>query len=666
MVNGPNPQIVQFLSRNEMFIGVDPGSLARIASATVAKEYAPGRTIIQQGDEGSALFIVARGRVVVVVEDLELGTEQIVSELGELELFGEMSVLLDEPRNASVRALVQTTCVILSRDAFQRIVMALPQVGLTVARNLARRLAAQNRATGFQFVRVGDYPFDPELYGMFPEDMLVRYEAIPLQTDGHSLTIAMTRPFDQTALDTFRALAPGVKIQPVACAVDDYQSYLKDVVAPTLGRDAAAVGGRRPAQKHNYKAEQVQYVDPEPPSGGAQDLPGDAATRLFNELLVDAVNRGASDIHIEPSKDALRVRMRCDGRLVGYRRPFQRRFHAPLISRIKIIGGMDIAERRKPQDGRASFQIADKQIDTRINTLPTLYGEKIVLRVLDVGGGLLSLDKLILSKPLVALVRRAVSKSSGGVLIVGPTGSGKTTTLYSALDERNTQQTDISIVTVEDPVEYTLDGITQIQVSDVPGMGWAGVLRALLRQDPDVIMIGEMRDAETAQIALEGALTGHLVLTTLHADGAVEAATRLVEMGCPPYLVSSAIDLICAQRLLRRICPHCRVQHRYTDIVRMNLERAGVLPMTESEALFKGQGCPACQGEGYLGRAGCYEIMQLTEPVREGIGLGESEAVLRKIAVESKAMATFQQYAGFLLRNGMSTPSEVLRLFSVL
>ena len=657
--------IIRFLASTELFQGVDEASLARIASATVAKEYVRGRVVLRQGEEGGALFIIARGRVAVVVEDTEIGMERVVAELGEMEVFGEMSVLLDEPRAATVRAATDTMCVILSREAFQRIVIALPQVGLTVSRNLARRLADQNRSMGFRFVRLSEQAFDSELYGLFSAELLEQHQAVPLYTDGHLLTVAMTRPYDRSGVDSLRTVVPGVKVQPVACGEEEYRAYLEEVIGPAIG-DQTAGGSDRvsAALRASYSASDVSFVEAETGALGGGEIPGEAVVRLFNEILVDAVNRGASDIHIEPAKDALRVRLRVDGRLISYRRGFQRRFHAPLVSRIKIMGGMDISERRRPQDGRASYTIADKTIDARISTLATLHGEKIVLRLLDAGAGMLPLEKLILSKQLAGVVRRAVSKTTGGVVIVGPTGSGKTTTLYSALNERKSQANDLNIVTVEDPIEYTVDGITQTQVSHAPGLGFAGVLRALLRQDPDVIMIGETRDAETAQIALEGALTGHLVLTTLHADGTVEAATRLVDMGCPAYLVASAIDLVCAQRLMRKICPHCRGKHQYSEIVRVSLDRSGVLPMNESEVLFKGRGCPRCQTTGFMGRVGAYEVLQLTDSLREAIGLGESEATIRRMALETRSMTSFPQYAGFLLRTGLTSPAEALRLFA--
>ena len=658
-----DPQrIAQFLEHVEMFRGLEADSRLRIAEAAGYFDYAQGDEVIVQGAPGDALFILAKGKVEVIVNDASMGVEQRVATLGPGEFFGEMALLLEGPRTATVRAMQPTACVVLSREAFYRLFEHLPQVASNVCKYLAMRLQTQNRLASHRFVRLADFPFNAEVYGSIPQATLERHQIVPVEAEGDKLTIVTTRPHDPGALEAIKAAAPGMKLQVFACAEEDYRQYAASTIRAAIGRPLASPSGSRVTQQ--YRAADVSILEPEARvKRSTGDIPGDQIVKLVNEIVTDALNRGASDIHIEPSDTYCRVRFRVDGRLVAFREDLPSRFHAPLASRIKILADMDIAERRRPQDGRIGLKVGEKSFDLRVNILPTLWGEKVVMRVLDAEKSLVPLDQLILSEPLAAVVRKAIYRPTGGVFVVGPTGSGKTTTLYSAINERKQQSNDLNIVTLEDPIEYTLGGVNQTQVHDEVGMSFASALRALLRQDPNVIMIGEMRDLETARIALEAALTGHLVLSTLHTEGAVEAVTRLVEMGCPSFLVSTAVDVVIAQRLVRRACRSCKTPHAYNDVVRHNLDRAGVLPMAESETLSKGAGCEACSRTGYQSRVGVYEVLRNNDTLREAIGLGEQETSLKKIAAEARSITTFRQYAGFLLRAGHTTPSEVLRLF---
>ena len=658
-------KIAQFLNSTEIFQGIDEASRAQIASACATRDFPKGTVIVRQGSEGDTLFIIAQGQVEILVEDDVGGLEQVVAELGTLEAFGEMSLLLEQPRTASVRAKSDVSCIILGREAFHRVIMALPVVGLTVSRNLARRLVETTRQSGPRLVSLREHPFDPELYSSITTTVLERHQMVPLKMDGDTLVVAMTRPTDPAALEALRAAARGFKLRPAGCSDEDYRTYMNDVVRPQLGHPIQEAGPAA-AVHGNYNSSELAFVETEQQRQRGGEVSGEAVVRVLNEILVDAINRGASDIHIEPTISNLKVRFRVDGRMVVYRDDYNPRFHAPVVSRLKILGGMDIAEKRRPQDGRASFRVRERLFDTRMNTLPSLHGEKMVMRLLDSESVVVPLTNLILSEGLAGVVRSALFRTTGSIIVVGPTGSGKTTTLYSAIHERKETSNDVNIVTVEDPIEYTIDGVTQTQVDSANGMTFARALRALLRQDPDVMLIGETRDTETAQIALEGALTGHLVLTTLHAESAVEAITRLVEMDCAPYLVASAVDLVIAQRLLRRLCGKCAKPHAYSDMVRLNLERANILPMDQTESLYKGQGCAACGQTGFSGRVGAYEVLRFDDLVREAIGNGESDVAIRRIAEETRTITTFKQYAAFLVRGGLTTPQEVLRMFGTI
>jgi len=655
-------QLAEFLNHTALFRGIDEESRQKIAKAMLVQTYDKDTTLIHQGGKGDTLFLIIQGKVAVLLTDKSLGLEQEVAILGLREVFGEMSILLDEPRSASVRTKEETTCAILSQEAFQQIVVALPQIGLAVSRNLAARLQEQNKLMGFQFIKIFDYKLDAELYALVPPQILERYQMVPLYMDEDTLVVAMTRPNDSTARDALRAATSGVNLRPMACSEYDYENYLKNVIHPALGY---APDGKLSAGKQvEFRPQDVVVLGHQDAKKGiGSELQGTAVVQKFNEIVAAALNRGASDIHLEPMGRELGVRFRVDGRLIPYKTPLPMEFHAPLTSRIKIMSGLDIAEHRRPQDGRVSLRLQDRPFDLRISILPTQHGEKVVLRILDPVGAMKPLDELIMSPPLTDMVRKAVFRPMGGIVVAGPTGSGKTTTLYAAVNERKEVANDLNIVTVEDPIEYSIEGVTQSQAADNPGMGFADILRALLRQDPDIIMVGETRDQVTAQLVLESALTGHLVLTTVHADAAIDAALRFTEMGCPGYLVGSAIDIVIAQRLLRRACPRCRVDHTYTKLVRRNLEAAGILSMEESETLSKGAGCEHCHDTGFQGRVGAYEILQMNDELREAIGEGRGEPFIRKIAHETKALTSFQKFTAFLLQNGFTSPAEVLRHF---
>jgi type IV pilus assembly protein PilB len=377
--------------------------------------------------------------------------------------------------------------------------------------------------------------------------------------------------------------------------------------------------------------------------------------RLINGFLTDAVRRGASDIHIEPYEKDLRVRYRIDGALQEIMKP-PIRMKAALISRVKILADLNIAERRVPQDGRIKIKIGRKVIDFRVSTLPTLFGEKIVLRILDKGNLTLDLEKFGMEKKAETDFLEAISKPYGMVLVTGPTGSGKTTTLYSALSRINTDE--VNIMTAEDPVEYNLHGINQVQVRTEIGMTFAAALRAFLRQDPNIVMVGEIRDLETGGIAVKAALTGHLVLSTLHTNDAASTITRMIDMGIEPFNVASALNCITAQRLVRRICSNCRAEATYSAEVlraaRLTEEQIG------SMTFFKGEGCDACNGSGYSGRQGLYEVMPMTSDLRRMILQRASTDELKQTAVD-QGMITLRDDGLAKVRKGITTLDEVIK-----
>ncbi|QNJ01672.1 type II secretory pathway/ ATPase PulE/Tfp pilus assembly pathway/ ATPase PilB [Synechococcus sp. PROS-U-1] len=395
-----------------------------------------------------------------------------------------------------------------------------------------------------------------------------------------------------------------------------------------------------------------------------KDAEASPVVTLVDRILLQAMSVNASDIHVEPQQKGLRLRFRQDGVLQQYIEPLPSRLVPAVTSRFKILADLDIAERRQAQDGRIRRKYRDRVIDFRVNTLPSRFGEKVCLRLLDSGATQLGLDKLISDPDALALVRDLGSKPFGMILVTGPTGSGKSTTLYSLLAERN--DPGINISTVEDPIEYTLPGITQCQVNREKGFDFATALRAFMRQDPDVLLVGETRDLETAKTAIEAALTGHLVLSTLHANDAPSTIARLDEMGVEPFMVSASLIGIISQRLLRRVCSHCREPYRPEE---RELGRFGLMASREADVTFyrahhhnpNEPVCPHCQGSGYKGRVGIYEVLRIQDDMATAISRGASTDVIRQLALES-GMVTLLGYSLELVRQGETTLEEVGRM----
>jgi type IV pilus assembly protein PilB len=516
---------------------------------------------------------------------------------------------------------------------------------------------------------------------LIPIDLCRRYRLVPLlrnDEEPRSVLVAMVDPDNLGAQDDLnRILRPqGLSLQRLVITLEDYQrlisSYLDQQVEKQKQIEAQ--------QKVDIKAdlEGLGYMDlqeaPEEEDADLDVADAEAAPviALANKIMIKALQEGVSDIHIEPQEEYLRVRFRKDGVLREAFEPFPKKIIPAVTARFKIMAQLDIAERRLPQDGRIRRRYDNRNIDFRVSTLPSKYGEKVVLRILDNSATQLGLDKLITDPETLRIVQEMIARPFGLILVTGPTGSGKTTTLYSALAERNDPGVNIS--TAEDPIEYTLPGLTQVQVIREKGMDFAMILRAFLRQDPDVILVGETRDRETAKTAIEAALTGHLVLTTLHTNDAAGAIARLDEMGVEPFMVSGALIGVVAQRLVRRVCDECRIPYTPSrdELARFGLTASGdgditlykantLQPHEIQEAKAKNQLCPKCGGVGYKGRCGVYEVMRVTERIQTLINQGAPTDKIKEVAVE-EGMKTLLAYSLDLVRQGLSTLEEVERV----
>ncbi len=513
-----------------------------------------------------------------------------------------------------------------------------------------------SRQYGVPAINLQYFEIDSSVVKLIPEETAKRYQILPLSRVGASLTIAMVDPTNVYAMDDIKFMT-GFNIEPVVASESAIQEAIEKAYGSSGNEEnvdelLASMGDEADVELQSEQEE----MDLSELEKSADEAP---IVKLVNIILTDAVKKGASDIHIEPYEKEYRVRFRIDGVLQNIMSPPMKLKDA-ITSRIKIMAKMDISEKRLPQDGRIMLKMQvggrRKQLDFRVNCLPTLWGEKVVLRLLDKENLRLDMTKLGFEPESLEKFQRAVLKPYGMVLVTGPTGSGKTNTLYSSVSLLN--KPDTNIMTAEDPVEFQLNGVNQVQMKESIGLNFAASLRAFLRQDPNVILVGEIRDFETAEIAIKAALTGHLVLSTLHTNGAPETISRLMNMGIEPFLVATAVHLICAQRLVRRICAECREEVPLPPQAKIE---AGFTPEEAKTAkIFKGRGCTLCNGTGYKGRAGLYEVMEVDDEIRELILIGASAVELKKKAIE-RGMITLRRSGLTKVKDGVTTLEEVAR-----
>ena len=494
---------------------------------------------------------------------------------------------------------------------------------------------------------------------LVPKDMAKSYKLVPIAVLGNKLFVAMADPMNVLALDDLRTrtkmdivamIATERSVNEALSGVHSSTGVIDEVMKKAAAEAAEAEAA---GDSVEVASKQREDIDLDKLAADSEDGP---VIKIVNLILVQALKDRASDIHIEPAEKTVRLRYRMDGNLVEASGP-PKSLQLAIASRIKILAGLNIAERRVPQDGRFRIRVSGKEVDLRISFLPTVYGEKIVIRILDKGALTGSIDQMGMDEVTLEKFRKAIDAPHGMILVTGPTGSGKTTTLYSVLSELN--KPEYNIVTVEDPVEYQLQGINQVAVKADVGLDFSSALRSILRQDPDIVMIGEIRDNETADIAVKAALTGHQVLSTLHTNDAAGAITRLDDMGIEPFLISSSVLLTCAQRLVRRICPNCKEEFMPEPefFERMNMERV------EGETFFHGSGCDRCKQRGYLGRAAILEVLPVSEAIRRLVIKRASSAVLKNQAL-SEGMKSLRLAGIDKAREGVTTLEEVWRLTS--
>jgi type IV pilus assembly protein PilB len=655
---------VSYLKRSSLFCELGDQDLLAIAARLQRKIY-PARTIVvKEGGPGDAMFIIKEGEVQVRRREEGSGIDRFITVLRDGDCFGEIGLLTGRARSATVATLLTTEVYVLGEHDFHELMRENPSLSLSIGR-LINRIEDMTVRRGAEVVSLANLNVQPDLLVRVPRASLMEHKVVPVTLSAGRLTLAMVDPSNLLAFDEITRAIKGITIEPVRITASDFDAFMRGMYQK-LVRKLGAGAGVSPTDAVevldsalDLSADLDLLEERGETSGGIGELEREATDapviRLANSIIKIAIEKSASDIHLEPAEKGVRLRYRIDG-VLSEEKVLPKKVLAPLSSRFKIISRLDITERRVPQDGRISLKVGERTVDFRVSTMPSKYGEKIVIRILDKEAQVFGLDKLISHGPTLALVRQMIRKPYGIIYVTGPTGSGKTTTLYSALAELNSP--DVNILTAEDPIEYDLPGITQVQVNHDIGLDFARVIKAFLRQDPDVILVGETRDRETARIAVQAALTGHVVLTTVHTNDAPSTFVRLVEMGIEPFLISTSLVGIVAQRLVRRICRTCR------EPLSADETASRFLGLREGTTIYKGVGCDDCNHSGYKGRTGVYEVLMANEEIRHMVAEGAGTERIRERAV-GLGMKTLKDYASILLTQGITTVDEVLRTVAV-
>ena len=500
---------------------------------------------------------------------------------------------------------------------------------------------------GIEFVDLSTVEPDPQLVDVLPRNIAKKYGVTPVRLHGNTLYLAMSDPLNFMAQEEVR-VATHRRVVPMITTADGIERA-----------NASLYGGEGAQRAIQDMRREAPVTQQESTADAVVELNETAAptVRLVNSIIERAAAENASDIHLDPCADCIRVRMRVDGVMCPVM-TVPSDLYASVLARLKIMGGMDVTERRVPQDGRAGVRLRNRSFDLRMSTLPTIYGEKCVIRVLDKNSAFLSRDGIGVEGRQLEQYEYLMGRPSGTILIVGPTGSGKTSTMYTMIHQLNSEQ--VNLMTLEDPVEYNIDGINQVQINEKTGMTFASGLRSILRQDLDIIAVGEIRDGETAEIAMRAAITGHLVLSTVHTNDALSTVERLKDIGVPNYLIAGALNGVISQRLVRTICPDCKQAY---DPTAQELAELG-LPADSKQKLFRGKGCPNCFGRGYRGRTAVFEMLVLSRRMRSAIAKGMDREDLREILRQEGDYATLQENCRRLVQDGVTTIEEARRLGS--
>ena len=691
-VKVPGEKILPFLARASLFKNAPKEVVTKVSTLLQGLECADGSEVVSAGKVNDGLGILFSGKAQVLLPSA--GGELVpVEELVPGDHFGEVGAVLGKPSPYFVIATDVSRVLWLPAAILQGMMGSVPAVSEALAKGLGERVVAfagierhgslelmtdieaellqavepvvegigpqaalpvADMSGMISFAEVRDFDLSPTVLAMVPTKLIRSFRLLPVKLAGNLLTIAMVNPRDNAALAELKRTLQTVQIAPVAIGLEDFNSAL--VRLKLLDDSGPKKSGGPRINPDSFQFETIAEQDR---AGDARAV-GDDAIRLVNRIIAAGLEREASDIHLEPTTQGFRVRFRVNGLLQDWTEPIPASTSLKgVTARIKVLAGLDITERRLPQDGRIGVTAGKREIDLRVSTLPANRGEKIALRILEAAGSTRALEQIFLEPGVLAAARKALNRPYGGIIIAGPTGSGKTSSLYALLNERKVTRPDTNIMMVEDPIEYRLAGVTQVQVNAAAGLGFAQVLRSMLRQDPDVIVVGEMRDEDTAQIALQAAMTGHLLLTSLHANHGLAALQRLENLGAGRALVAQSIHLVLVQRLVRKLCSACRKLEPPAPALLESLVARKIVDKGQ-QTLPRAVGCDACAGTGYVGRAAVVEALQITDAVREAIAADRPLPDVHNIARESRALVPFIDYARHLLQKQIISASEVL------
>lgn len=603
------------------------------------------------------------GEASVSTFDSDSGSRRLLYKIGAGDHFGEVGTLLGQSQPYDVVA--ESPCVVLTlrQAAVEQLCTKIPAFAQALAASLADRLVKTSTSrpppppsdgTGVRFVRVSSYELVDAVLEIVPAQLIQQHRMIPLELRDHVLTIGMVDPFNEVALRELQRVLHNVQPVVVAISSEDFRAAARRLKLHGSGRT-----GHR-GQRIDPNAVVFDEADAKRDSERALQTAGEQVLVLAAEVIAAGLERGASDIHLEPHRQGVRIRFRVNGLLLDWEQTVQAQLARALIARFKVLAGLDIAERRRPQDGRIGARVGRRDVDLRVSTLPASEGEKLVMRVFEAAAMLRPLEQIFVEQRTLSAMRDALQRPYGAIVVAGPTGSGKTSTLYAALHERQKIRPDTNIITVEDPIEYRLGGVTQVQVNHAIGLGFTQVLRAMLRQDPDVVMVGEIRDEDTAQLALEAAMTGHLVFTSIHANNAGAVIQRLENFGCNRTVVAQSMALILIQRLARRLCPHCTITEAVPELLREALVARGLYDPAQPALLPRAPGCDMCDKTGLLGRVAVLESLRVTDPIRAMLMANRPLSDVIEFATQSGDLVQFPHYVSFMMEQGLIGPAEAL------
>lgn len=638
-----------------IFASLDPEDLAELARAATLRPFRTGDLLVRQDESGEELYVLLDGECRAFLRQEALQFEKELALFRPGQYFGEIGLFAGGNRSASVRAATDGTALVLKKEDVERLLPGHPSLVMGLLAGMAKLVRSYARESAVQVPLVGldQYPNLQEVVGLLPPRIALFCESLVIERQGRVLTVAMVDPYDRRTRDFLQDVLRGHTVHFAALRQEDFNRFAERHLQQRLSLDSRA----------EVEAPDVAYASPSNPR--PNPLGGNEPGIFLRDLFHQAVRIGASDIHVtlsEIEEGAPFVRLRLDGRLAPYGVELARHHHPGLVQRLKIMADLDITEKRQAQDGRFELILADTKVEVRASSMPCRNGEKLVFRLLDPQRRKPDLDAIVVERTMLEVMKDAFLNPSGLVLVTGPTGSGKTTTLNAGLEEIWRSSRTINIVTIEDPVEYHLPFATQISVNRQVGMDFPRILRTVLRQDPNVILVGEIRDEESALVALDAATTGHLVLSSLHTHFAAETLVRLRHLNIPSYLLADAVKAVISQRLIGRLCPACAGPIAYQEKVVQRLRDLGVLDADDEFPLLRGTGCEACRGEGEVGRVAVFEILLVDGPLRAAI---ERHAPADEIArtLSERNYISMARYGRRLLQDGLVGPDALARIF---